>query len=483
MKQPVLLSKKDFAYCAISGLLLGVSFSSTRIDCGMLAWIALVPLFIALDNKPALMRGWLSMFCGFIFFLVTLYWLAHVSVTGLIILCLYLSLYFFVFGLLKAPRSCLLNLVWVPSAWILLEFLRSSLLTGFGWGLLGYTQFKNLLLIQSAALVGVWGVGFVIVLVNVVIHHWAAGRKNSLGKIAGAFGACVLLLAMHVYGYVCLRRDYFAPDINVSVIQGNIPQEQKWDPAYRKLILATFRALTQKAAQDNPGLILWPETSVPGYVLDEPLLLKSVLSLVRDINTFLLIGSPREDLIKKRYYNSAFLFDPRGEIICVHDKIHLVPFGEYIPFKNLLGFLETRVADFSAGKRIKLFTVPDRTGRPVHFAVLICFEDIFPHLVRRFKNAGADFLVIISNEAWFKKSAEPQQHLAMSVFRAVENRCWFIRCANTGISCFIDPCGRVVEQVGSKNKAIFVTGFKTQLLGAGLIRPVLQFDLAGLINN
>jgi len=277
----------------------------------------------------------------------------------------------------------------------------------------------------------------------------------------------IILIPVYGYGWHALQQKFMDPDIKVSVIQGNIPQKEKWATEYVDSILARYQQLTLAAAKDKPQLIIWPETSVPGYILDEPKIFKNIVSLSKKVNTHLLVGSPRESEKGGIYYNSAFLFAGSGEIKKVHDKIHLVPFGEYIPYKNMFWFLQdSAIGDFSPGEHYTLFSLPNNKQKSVQFAVLICFEDIFPSLVRRFRRGGADFFIVITNEAWFKISAEPIQHLAMSVFRAIETRCWFVRAANTGISGFIDPYGKVRAKVERGNEDIFVSGFKSLTLAS-----------------
>ena len=437
--------------------MLALAFS--RANLGILAWFCLVPLFLELDNKTRLQRWLLFLFFAFLFFLGTIYWLAHVSLVGLICLCVFLALEFSLFALLMPSPRDKNSLVLIPLLWIIFERLRGLLFFGFGWGLIGYTQFKNLALIQSAQLFGVWGISFLIVLVNVSISAAVFSKPFINLKKSFILIPAVCLIFVYAFGFYALSRPFQSPDINVSLIQANIPQEQKWDPMYSDAIVETFSALSKAAAENNPDLIIWPETSVPGYLLDETKLYLKIINLAKELKSSLLVGSPREDYTHKKYYNTAFLFSQDGHLRLFHDKLHLVPFGEYIPYKNLFPFLEnTQIADFSPGERKTIFEVNSRKGTTVRFGVLICFEDVFPRLVRSFRNKGADFLVTITNEAWFKNSSEPLQHTAISVFRAIENHCWFIRCANTGISCFIDPQGRIRKKIEQNGEDIFVQG-------------------------
>jgi apolipoprotein N-acyltransferase len=379
---------------------------------------------------------------GTTLFLGTIYWLAHVSLGGMLALCIMLGAEFALLGLVVPDPQRSWSLLTIPALWIGLERLRGIIFGGFGWGIIGYTQYLNLPFIQIADRLGVWGVSFIIVLGNLALAQLIRNRKQLQWRTASV---CILLplscvSGAYAYGFFRLQQHFTGPDITVSVVQGNIPQENKWNTRYVETILEKFSRLSRETAAASPELVVWPETSVPGYLLDEPRLYPAVTGLAQNLKTYLLVGSPREDYFTRSYYNSAFLFGPRGELLQMHDKIHLVPFGEYIPYGNLFWFLKNSpIADFSAGKRHTVFRLRSRDGREIRFGVLICFEDAFPGLVRQFRRNGADFLITITNEAWFRHSDEPMQHVGISVFRAIENRCWFVRCANTGISGFIDP--------------------------------------------
>ncbi len=451
---------KSLLLVLFSAGLLALSFSGFHLE--FLAWIGLIPLLFALEGKSAGQRILLCFFFALFFFLGTVYCLIYVSQLGLSALCLYLAAEFSLIGIfLKHPRTNH-SLILIPAVWILFEKFRGWIFSGFGWGWLAYTQYKQLLLIQSADKFGALGISFLIVLVNVSLFQLITRRFRVRWYSPCVLLPVLLLSADVVYGVFALQRNYKSPDLSVSVVQGNIPQEQKWDPLFASDIMSKYSRLTQEAAQQKPDLIVWPETAVPGYLMDEPNLYKQIVLLAEHCRTNLLVGSPRENYRLQKYYNSAFLFSGQGYLRQFHDKIHLVPFGEYIPDKKIFWFLEDpRIADFSAGKKYTLFTIRDKTGRPIHFAVLICFEDVFPGIVKKYRREGADFFLTITNEAWFKISEEPRQHMAQSVFRSVENRCWSIRAANTGISGFISPKGRIAGEVEKGGRNIFVSGIKT----------------------
>ena len=457
------LSKNDLFLSILSALLLILCFNLP--DLSFLCWISLVPLFVCLEKKILSQRIILSFIFGYLFFLGVLYWISYVSLCGMLILCLYLSIYPIIFGIYVKNFHKNYALLLLPGLWILLELIRSRFFfSGFPWALLGHTQFQNILLIQMADKTGVLGITFLIVMVNVALSRIIIRQK--LDKIAIFFSFFCLSIA-YGYGFYKIKQNFPQPELSVSVIQGNIKQEYKWDPAYRNYILKTFRSLSLKANKDNPDLIVWPESSLPGNILDDYSLLQEIICFSKEIKTNLLFGSPREDKAIQRYYNSAFLFDKQGVLKTIYDKIHLVPFGEYIPYKNIFWFLSsTAIGDFSSGRQYTIFSIPGKHRKNVKFAVLICFEDIFSEMLKNFRQKGAEFMIIITNEAWFKNSTEPVQHKAISVFRAIENRCWIIRCANTGISCFISPYGRIKGQVEKHKRNTFIAGFKTMCLGS-----------------
>lgn len=461
LKQP--WKKIDILYIFISALLLNLAFLGHYL--GILAWFGLIPFLITLQNKTWQQRWLISFLFGFIFFIGLIYWLMHVSFIALIFLCIYLALEFSIFGILIDNPLQGKSLVLGPLLWITLERLRGILFGGFFWGLLGYSQFQNILLIQTADRLGVWGISFIIVLLNITFLQIFSKKKQKKKIAVYLYLPILYLVGMYIYGgYILNTKTFIQPDFKLSMIQPNIAQEQKWNPDAAQNNLDQLKQLTLAASKDDPDLIVWPETSIPGYLLDEPRLYNQVIAIAKQADTHLLVGSPREDYLSEQYYNSVFLFGPQGNLKLYHDKMHLVPFGEYIPYKHIFGFLKTLpIADFSSGQKHTIFQSFNKQQQEINFGVLICFEDTFPRLVKTFKQKGADLLITVTNEAWFMRSTEPLQHTAISVFRAIENRCWFMRCANTGISCFIDPYGRIRAKVEDKDtKAdIFTAGYLT----------------------
>ena len=459
-KSPRLNISRNILLSLCSSLLLVLAFSNINLE--FLVWIGLAPLFISLEKTAFHQKFLLFFLFCFFFFLGTVYWLVHVSLLGLLALCVYLSLEFSLFGLLFTPCRKVFSLISIPLIWIGCERLRGELFTGFGWAWLGYTQYKNLLLIQISDKISVLGISFIIVMVNVAITQIFFCKLKPREKLLSLALPSLLISACLGYGLAVKNTNYPGPDISLSLIQGNIPQEEKWSPSHIDKIMQKYNTLTLAAAKESPDLIIWPETSVPGYLMDEPALYREIVLLAQKADTNFLVGSPREDYKQRKYYNSAFLFSGKGFLQLFHDKIHLVPFGEYVPYQEIFRFLDNpRIGDFSGGDKFTVFHVETKSKEVVSFAVLICFEDVFADIVKKYRAQGADLMILMSNEAWFKNSTEPAQHLGISVFRAIENRCWFARCANTGISCFISPRGEILGKIQEDTRDIFVDGTKT----------------------
>jgi len=486
------MTKKDTFLSLLSGILLILSFPKFNLE--ILAWVALVPLLLAVKDKGGRESFLLSFLTGSVFFAGLLYWIATVTIYnslaifGLLILVLYLSLYFGLFGFLSRRiksgsssnfKLLTFNYLYLPSLWVSLELLRSYLFSGFPWGLLGYSQYLNLPLIQISSFTGVYGISFLIVLVNVIVADCFSGRGFRLRWRVSGYGLLVaglLVGASLLYGRKVLGREIKGKSLKVAVVQGNILQGEKWDYGRQEEFVEIYSDLTREASLKRPLLIVWPETAVPGYLPEDRYLFDALVNLSEESGAYILMGGTRRLAVLKGdfplkeeeerdYFNSAFLFSPRG-IEATYDKIHLVPFGEFVPLRRFFpswGRAILPEGGFKAGKNFTIFKMPE--GK---FVVLICYEIIFPHLVRKSIGEEVDFIVNITNDAWFGKTAGPYQHAAMATFRAVENRRSVVRAANTGISLFIDPFGRR-EILKVKKQSIFVRGSlsKEIVLGQG----------------
>jgi len=456
------MKKRDFLLSFVSAVLLVLSFPKYNLE--PLAWFALVPLLYALDGKSVLQGFVLGFITGLLSFVGIIYWIVIavntygnvpflLSVFILLLLVVYLSLFFGTFAFLSRylqSRFGAHAIMLTPVLWVSLEYLRSFLLTGFPWANLGHSQYLNLPFIQMADITGVYGLSFVIVMVNVtfcwILHQWS--RK--VFPIREVVVTALVFLGFLIYGYVRMgaldRKMISQPPLEVGLAQGNIDQSVKWDEAFQRKTLEIYEKLSLDVAKQKPNLIIWPETATPFFFQAAKEYQPFILDIPKKTSAFLLFGTPSFKLErgKVNHYNSAYLVSPSGEVSGRYDKIHLVPFGEYVPLSDLfifIGSLGEGIGNFKSGKEFTLLHLPQ--GK---FGALICFEIIFPDLSRRFVKNGADFLVTITNDAWFGTSSAPYQHLAIATFRAVENRVFVARAANTGISGFIDPKGRIVQQ-------------------------------------
>ena len=443
---------------AAAGGALALAFP--RMHWDGVAWIALAPLLaIAVQSGPraAFFWGWLG---GFTFFLGLLQWLNFTFLTfsaipfpltwmptmGLAAYCgLWIALVMAIVGWI-ATRAPGVALIVAPFAWVAAEWGRGHLFGGFPWGLLGYTQYARLPVIQIAELGGVYLVSFVVLAVNAavagaIVQPW---RRAVMGLALGG----VLLLATLGFGTARLGRPV-APDIErvrVSVMQPSIEQPLKWDPDHATMVLGIYLGLSRRVRADAPALLVWPETATPTPLGRDAVLAQILQELAATLRTALVVGSiDVEGTNPVVLRNSAYLITERG-VRDRYDKMHLVPFGEYVPLSRVIGFVRgwaEFISDLEPGSRVVVFP-----GPPAPFGVVICYEGIFPELVRDFVRNGARLIVNITNDAWFGRTSGPLQHLAMYALRAVEHRTAIVRSANTGVSAFVAPTGQIVRRIG-----------------------------------
>ena len=433
---------------------------------GPLAFVALVPFLLALCGVSPRHGFALGLAWGLAFFLGALYWVTHVmviyghmapplAVFAWVSLAVILAGYPALFGWAVARLGDVGPTRWalaVSVLWVAVELLRSHLLTGFPWVLLGYSQGASPELIQVARITGVYGVSFLVVLTNAALAA-VAFPGPARRRAAPLAVAAVLLLGAAAYGWAVLREPPPPGEVRVGVVQGNIEQGLKWSPAMREATVVQYRRLTLAVAQDRPALVVWPEAAMPFLLRLDPVLGPRALAVAREAHVPVLEGAP-DQVGPRTFANSAFLVTEDGEIRAKYDKRHLVPFGEYVPLRSVFFFLDQLVVgigDFIPGKDVTVFSGP--FGR---FSVLICYEAIFPDEARLGVRAGAEFLVNITNDAWFGRTSAPYQHLAMAAFRAVENNVYLVRAANTGISAIIEPSGRIAESAGLYTDAAFI---------------------------
>lgn len=437
------------ALAVLSGLLTSIAFPPYHLSA--FAWVAFIPIFIASYNFVPPLRFVLGVITGFSANLLILNWLwktfaaAHVSMmTTLacwVLLSLLMGLYFgvFFFGYSYLPHHW--SKPWFAAAfWVILEHARSVLVTGFPWTLLAYSQSQNTYLIQTASVVGAWGISFLIILfvssLSEYLFHMDKKRRTHFIFVS------VFILLLHALGARRLNSSFTEEGVpfKVSILQGNINQYQKWNDDYVTAIEQQYERLALVAAQNKPDLIIWPESAAPGWIPNEPLIASWAKAVVLKTKVPNLIGAVTR--IEGKDYNAALLYDAQGNMINVYAKQHLVPFGEYIPFGQIfarwipyLGQLGT----FHAGSGPVLFSVGAIRAVPN-----ICYEALFAPLITTQVSIGANAIINITNDGWFLDTSAPAQHYIANIFRAVENGVPVIRAANTGISAVIDAYGREV---------------------------------------
>ncbi|MCP4686541.1 MAG: apolipoprotein N-acyltransferase [Desulfobacterales bacterium] len=462
---------KIFALSAFSGLALTASFPG--VGWSWAAWFALAPLLLGARDLSAgdgFRAGFVS---GLVHYITLTYWLFYtmgtygrlpwfVSIPVLLLFASYLALYpaLFLAALNKLRPTPGTGLFLAPALWVSLEYIRARLFTGFPWELIGGSQYKALHIIQISDIFGVYGVSFLVVMCNwmvllIILHLTRQPREGvvvSWRVMAGAITALILALGLTLfYGRQRIREiDSLvstSPAPTIAVVQGNIDQLMKWDPAFQISTVETYARLSLEAKKSGPDLVVWPETATPFYfghnAPRSEALSGMVRKAIRETGADFLFGSPSFTIRGEahQYHNSAFLLDQGGVIIGKYDKSHLVPFGEYTPFKRWLPFIGKiveHVGDFTPGEPGGVIQ-----WGPYKLGVQICYETIFPELSRLSAQKGAEVLITLTNDAWYGDSSAPPQLFSMAVFRAVETRRALVRAANTGISGFIDPAGRI----------------------------------------
>jgi apolipoprotein N-acyltransferase len=459
----ILQYREKILLAVLSGLLLTASFPPTYLS--RIAWFAFIPLFKSLEGlskKQAFTSGFVF---GLAHNLTLVYWVVFVMghygnlpmTTSLGILALfatYLALYPALFSVAFAALSVRFCSFGVAGLWVLLEFVRTNVLTGFPWCLVGYSQYRDLPVIQIADLVGVYGVSFLILLTNALLYRLLFQRP--LRAVRMEFAVTLMLVALtFAYGFHRLSETpHPSLSLKVTIVQGNIDQSIKWNPAYQAETIRVYRSLSLSSKPFAPELVVWPETAVPIFFQDEEELALEIRQTARQLAAYFIFGSPAYgrygDSI--HYLNRAYLLSPEGEVIDAYDKVHLVPFGEYVPLKRYLPFVRRLVVsagDFKPGEKVAPLPL-SKAGA----GVLICYESIFPEPARTMTRNGADLLVNLTNDAWYGMTSAPYQHFSMAVFRAVENRRPLARAANTGFSAFIDARGEITQTTELFSEAV-----------------------------
>ena len=489
----------SFLLACLSGALTALCFP--KFNLFFLAWICLIPLLLALLKKRPLPSFFLGFFSGFVYYAILLYWIPSVpghygNLSPVLSFLIYLLLvilmalswaaFAFFFSIVRLPFPRL-ALFLAPFIWVSFEYIYTYLLTGFPWGLLGYSQVKNLAFLQMASVTGVYGLSFGLVLLQSFFVLSISRRKKG-----PFFLALALVLVIHLVGLFSLKTPAQTKDtFKAAVLQGNVSSDIYWNHISSEEIDGLFKRhleLSHRAYLEGARLIIWPEFSVPlCFSCNEPLyqyFKGNLYQFVQETNCTLLLGTNEttSEGGKLRFHNTALCLSPDLSITQYY-KMHLVPFGEYTPYKKIFSFIDRvthAIGDVTPGKQLVLHSFGGKK-----FGSPICYEVTFPSLVRKFAKGGAQFLVTITNDGWYGKSSAPYQHFLIAVFRAVENRRFLLRAATTGISGLVDPYGRVLSRselmtqtyltgkVNPANELSFYTRY-------GDILPVLSLTLTGI---
>ncbi len=470
-----------------SGTLYSLSIPS--IDIGLLAWVCLVPAFLCgLRRNIPLGAGQIFLVglgCGIAAGVGRIYWIAETlanygglnqmqALASTAALILYLALYpalFFLICRSLPSRSPFFS--WLAaSVWVLLDWAQSWILTGFPWQQIGYSQHQNLPLLQFASVTGIYGLSFAVVLVNATAAQAILVPRRLLFCSGPVLIAMVGIVAYGHHRLATVPNEPTAAELfRVAVIQGSIPQDAKWKADRKRRTTDHYIELTREFMAENSGeeydLIVFPETALP-YYLTDPVYeeyRERVAGLARQLDTPILVGSleGRSGVAGHPIYNRAFLMDRRGELVDFADKVHLVPFGEYLPLPQLFSYLDQLTAEsgrFTRGDSHRVIGLPDGDLR---LGVFICYESIFPEITRTLALNNANLLINTTNDAWFGHTSAPYQHMAMAAVRAVECGLPMVRAANTGISGAVAPSGRVLAATNL---------FETTAIAVGLPQPV-----------
>ena len=497
-----------------SGLLYTACFAPFNLT--WLCWIALTPLIAAIwfsgreSRLPWLRNLLLGYVAGLAFFWTALSWLTTVTVLGWFVLAFYMAIYFALWawfcGLVRPrgtkkqsvattkwdeilaqarsaaapPRSpwtkstnnLLLAFV-LATAWTTQEWLRGWVFSGWGWNGLGVALHDNWPLIQIVEFTGVAGLSFMVAFANVILVTTVRrlileARTHAPRPHFDLTLTMAAIVGVLTFGLRAGQVSTPTKPLRVAAVQSNVPQNQKFDPQFTRKIFDQFRRLSEIALRSNspPDLLIWPESSMPGPVLAEQENYRFVMNLAASAESDLLLGTIDEE--NGDVYNAALLVSDGGERVQVYRKLHLVPFGEYVPGRHRVPLLARIVGDqvpgdFKAGKEYTVFAL---TTGDVQVAPLICFEDTIGELTRQFvlpseTNPGANLLVDITNDGWFLHSAGSHQHLANAIFRCVETRRPMVRAANTGVTCFINQFGRVTQMLRDETGSTFTEGVLT----------------------
>ncbi|MGC8926622.1 MAG: apolipoprotein N-acyltransferase [Myxococcota bacterium] len=480
---------KSVLFAILSGILSALSqplvislFSEKELlnpfYAGFIAWISYVPIFYTLRNlepKKAFLIGLLG---GIFYFSIVLYWLdiamtvfgnmpQYLAVPALFLLVIYCALYWGFWAYLSTYIFKSIGIdftIIAPFIFVALEYIRNYLLSGFPWGNIAYSQYKNLTFIQISSIGGIYLVQYVLLLINAVMEGWIRYffLRNERKPIT--YSAILLGILLFTYSFGLIRANNVSKEISnsvhlkVSMLQGNIDQGiKKKSHEYRGSILSNYIDLLEKAKAENAELVIWPEAAYPLGLPDEmtsfanpdlmPGISQSPFVQIIGVSTYYY------DRGRRFLHNGAFLLDEKLNIKDKYYKSHLVPFGEYVPLGIPIEKFVTGIGTYVPGEEVKPAEI-SINGKNIKNGILICYEGIFPEISREHSKKGANLLVNLTNDAWYGISSAPYQHLSMYVFRAIENGKFLVRVANTGITAIINPYGKILSETNIFERTI-----------------------------
>lgn len=445
---------------------LALSFSFPNYNLPLLAWVAVALLMLAAigaRTRSAVIYGFIN---GALFYPLSLPWIAtvmrqygnHISWFAAVGILALMTLAGCVFPIIFSVLVCRVSnkniavaCALAPFLWVTLEFAREHLpIIGFPWNLIGYAASGNLALVQLTAVTGILGLSLLVCAFNASLAWTFAAPSSKSRRVTIAFAIILIVIAIFGPRFV----PHAHADHVAHLVQTNFAQEEIYPSNWMQTHAADMQqleSLSIDSARKSPGLIVWPEVPAP-FTLQDPQFTAIAQRIAHlsgeDFGQYFLVGVVDWKLGPGRKWlasNSAVLLDPSGKRAFAYDKIHLVPFGEYVPLRRYLFFVHSlidSIGDFTPGRDYTVGYIPG--GR---FSVFICYEAIFSNEIRRFTDNGAQLLINISNDGWFGRSSAPAQHLMMARVRAVENRRWLLRCTNTGYTVDVDPYGRIVARL------------------------------------
>ena len=478
----MIMTRKQLAFAALAGII--PSLALPPLPLAGFAWIGLVPLLYALEDTEPRQAALIGFVSGFIYQLGALYWVGfHVAIPrGLAIVAMILAATVMALGNLAAAWAARYSAKWIGNkwpwaflaAWVSVEYLRLFTEFAFPWTNIAHTQVRFLGIIQQADIWGVFGVSFWVVLLNVLAYEAIKSARTNRAAAWRYAGTFLIVIAVAItYGRWRLAEIPTKPrDIRIALVQPNLSMDIKWHP---QIGLRRSRdildSLTMGIDSGSVDLVMWPETAIPTYLVyvspevedpyyrtPVPNYLGYLRRLVEHVDVPMVIGSPVYDYRRDKAFNSGVVISPDSIPVQSYDKRALVPFGERVPYDQIFGFLEELnlgMAHWSPGERANVLETPT-----CRIGIGVCLESVFPDLMRELVHNGADILVVLTNDAWFGNTSLIYQHAEYAAFRAIENRIWIARNANTGISCFVDPWGRITGKID-----VFETGVLIDSVG------------------